>query len=186
MEVLLRNAEGNLSQADREYAAQKLGKLDHYFHQAHKVEIVHRERRLAHHPSHCVEVTVIADGYTVRSEEHDESLRAAIDKVSDKLENRLRRLKERIITSHRKRNTKAAEKLMALTQNHESTGEQESVKIKERKSFHMKPTSYEEAALQMEMLDHPFYVFHCEETGKVEVLYKRKDGHYGLIQPMEA
>lgn len=185
MEILLRNAEGNLSQSDRDYAAEKLGKLDHYFHQAQKVEIVHRERRLAHHPSHCIEVTVMADGYMIRSEEHDESLRAAIDKVSDKLENRLRRLKGRIITSHRKRNIKAAEKLSALVQN-EMPMDEEPVKIKERKSFHMKPISYEEAALQMEMVDHPFFVFHCEESGRLEVLYKRKDGHYGLIQPLEA
>ncbi len=146
---------------------------------------MHRERRITHHAAHCIEVTVLADGYTIRSEEHDESLRAAIDKVSDKLENRLRRLKGRMIASHRKTNVNAAEKLSTLIQN-ETQKEEEPVKIKERKTFHMKPISYEEAALQMEMVDHPFYVFHCEESGRLEVLYKRKDGHYGLIQPLEA
>src|SRR5438552_862501 len=99
MEILVRNAEGNLTPRDKEYAALKLGKLDRYFHQAHRVEIVHREEKL----SHRIEITVFADGFTVRGEEHDESVRAAIDKVSEKMENRLRRLKTRIVHNHRRK-----------------------------------------------------------------------------------
>src|SRR5436190_1214356 len=101
MEVLIRNAEGNLSTNDREYAVRKLGKLDRYFHSATKVEIIHHEEKQQHKLSHRVEVVVHADGLFMRGEEHDVSIHAAIDKVADKMENRLRKLKAKIVRSHR-------------------------------------------------------------------------------------
>src|SRR3954471_19657603 len=99
MEVLVRNAEGNVSKKDRDYAAKKLGQLDRYFHAANKVEMVHREEGLGHR----IEITVFADGFTIRGEEHDASIAAAIDKVHDKLETRLRKLKGRMISAHRRK-----------------------------------------------------------------------------------
>ena len=183
MDVLIRNAEGNVSKNDREYAAKKLGRLDRYFHQAHKVELVHREVGQGHR----IEITVFADGCTVTGEEHDENLHAAIDKVSDKLETRLRKLKGRIIDSYRRKGGAIPEALAqeeaeeqalaaAAASNHR-------FRIKERKSFLLKPMTPDEAALQMEMVDHPFFVFGNEDTGLFAVLYRRKDEGYGLIEP---
>lgn len=178
MEVLVRNAEGNVGSQDREYAAKKLGRLDRYFHSASKVEMVHREERLAHR----IEITVFADGMTFRGEETDASLRAAIDKVHDKLEVRLRKFKTRLIDRHRKKGAKippAFEEAHPFDEPHENG----QLTIRERKVFMLKPMSLEEAAIQMEMLDHNFFVFRNEENGRFEVLYKRKDGKYGLLQP---
>jgi putative sigma-54 modulation protein len=179
MELLVRNAEGNLNQQDREYAARKLGRLNRYFNRAQKVEIVHREEKNNHKPSHRLEVTVLADGFTIRGEEHDESVMAAIDKVSEKLENRLRKLKTRLIDSHRRRGTPIPESLEILPEEEGST-----LEIASTKSFDLKPMSHAEAALQMEMLEHPFFVFRNEETNRIEVLYKRHDGKYGLLAPL--
>jgi len=176
MDVLVRNAEGNLSPDDRKYAASKLSKLDRYFHQAHKVEIVHREEKLEHR----IEITVFADGFTLRGEEHDSSVRAAIDKVADKMENRLRRLKTRIIRNHRKKGQNVP---MGLQEEHIDHHDDDHVAIKERKTFLLKHMAPEEAALQMEMVDHSFFIFRNENSGNVEVLYKKKDGKYGLLQP---
>ena len=179
MEVLVRNAEGNLSTTDRDYAAKKLGRLDKYFHSAQKVEIVHREDKL----KHKVEVTVFADGLTVRGEETDASVTAAIDLVAQKIEGRLRKLKSRLIDRHRKRGSKiplGLEEAMVEEGNDDGIPH---VIIRERKHFLLKPMSTDEAALELEMLSHPFFVFRNEQTGNVEVLYKRKDGAYGLIQP---
>lgn len=176
MDVLVRNAEGNLAEADKDYAAQKLGRLDRFFHNAQKVEMVHREEKLGRHR---VEITVFADHFTIRGEETDESIRAAIDRVSDKLENRLRRLKTRLVKSHRKRGAPVPRGL----EEEVHADEHEEVQFKERKVFLLKPMSYDEAALQLEMIDHPFFVFRNEGSGAVEVMYKRKDGHYGLLQP---
>lgn len=175
MEVLVRNADGNLPDRDRDYAAKKLGGLDRYFHAASKVEIVHRQQKL----SHRVEVTVHADGLFLRGEESDESLRAAIDKVADKMENRLRRLKTRIVRAHRHRGRPVPTALEEV----ESVEPEEHFDIREHKRFTMKPMSVEEAALQMELLGHTFFVFR-NETGKgIEVLYKRAEGGYGLLTP---
>ncbi len=176
MEVLVRNAEGNLSDHDRDYASSKLGKLDRYFNQANKVEIVHRESRHGHR----VEVTVFADGFTVRGEEEDANVRAAIDLVSEKLDQRLRRLKRRLHDSYQKRGGKVPP---AVLENGVPENESHIFELAERKQFLIKPMSVEEAALQLEMVGHPFFIFRNEDTRNVEVLYRRKDGKYGLLQP---
>lgn len=180
MEVLVRNAEGNVSSRDREYASKKLGKLDRYFHQAQRVEMVHREER---NGNHRVEITVFADGFTVRGEEQESSIRAAIDKVADKLEGRLRKLKGRIITSHRRKGNGLPPALEEDWRSDQENADKSSAEIKERKSFLVKPMSIEEAALQMEMVDHPFFVFKNEDTSQIAVLYRRKDNRYGLLEP---
>jgi len=176
MEVLVRNAEGNVSKRDREYAAKKLGRLDRYFHSAQKVEMVHREQGL----SHRIEITVFADGFTIRGEERDNSIQAAIDRVSDKLETRLRKLKGRIISTHRRRGHNVPPALLETASKAASNGHCE---VFERKSFLLKPMSVDEAALQLEMIGHPFFVFRHEDTNQVAVLYKRKDKRYGLLEP---
>lgn len=177
MEVMLRNAEGNLSPRDREYASKKLGKLDRYFTAAQKVEMVHREEKHGHR----IEVTVFADGLTVRGEETDESLRAAIDNLSEKLENRLRRMKGRLIKARRRKGLSMPPALDGSDL--EPEPEPDGFVLKEHKKFLLKPMSTEEAALQMDLLGHPFFVYRNESTMATEVLYKRKDGGYGLLTP---
>lgn len=174
MELLVRNAEGNLTKSDHDYAAKKLGKLDRYFHNAQKVEMVHREGKL----DHRIEVTVFADGLTLRGEERDGSVQAAIDKVAEKMENRLRRLKSRLIKSHRHKGVS-----VPIGLEDEPPADSEEPRVKERKTVLLKPMSVEEAGLQMEMLGHPFFVFSNVDSREIEVLYKREDGHYGLIVP---
>lgn len=175
MEVLVRNAVGNLTERDREYAAKKLGRLDRYFNAAQRVEIVHREEKLAHR----IEITVFADGLTLRGEDSEETVAAAIDVVADKMENRLRRLKTRLVKSHRQRGNRVPMGLEDI----EESDQEETVHIREHKRFVLKPMSIEEASLQLEMLDHPFFVFRNEETSQTEVLYKRAKGGYGLLSP---
>lgn len=176
MEVLVRNAEGNVSTKDREYAAKKLGRLDRYFHSANKVEMVHRSEKLGHR----IEITVFADGHIIRGEEHDADLHAAIDKVSDKLETRLRKLKGRLIDSHRRKGNHVLP--VGLEEAHPDE-EEHRIEIRERKRFLLKPMTADEAALHLEMVDHPFYVFKNLDGGHICVLYRRKDGKYGVIEP---
>ncbi|MCH8273542.1 MAG: ribosome-associated translation inhibitor RaiA [Armatimonadetes bacterium] len=175
MELLVRNAEGNVSKSDREYAAKKLGKLQRYFNKASKVEMVHTVQK----GKHRLEVTVFADEFTIRGEERDQSIRACVDKVSEKLERRLRRLKGRLIDAHRRRGNKRVPPALLETRPTKKQGP----RIVERKRFHGKMMSEEEAALQMELLDHAFFAFRNRETGRFAVLYRRKDGDYGLLEP---
>lgn len=175
MELLVRNAEGNVPPKQRDYAAKKLSKLERYFHKANKVEMVHSEQKGIHR----LEVTVFADGFIIRGDESDTSLKSCIDRVSEKLESRLRKLKRRLVDSHRRRGAK--EIPIALEESHEE--EHDHAKIVERKQFLLKDMSADEAALQMELVDHPFFVFRNSDSGRFSVLYKRKDGNYGLVEP---
>ena len=177
MELLVRNAEGNVPQSQRDYAAKKLGKLERFFRKATKVEMVHHEQK----GEHRLEVTVFADSFTLRGDERDASLHACIDKVSDQLEKRLRKLKTRIIDSHRRGGAK--EIPPALMEPHEDGHVEEHGKVMEKKRFLAKDMSVEEAALQMELIDHSFFVFRNAESGQFAVLYKRKDGNYGILEP---
>jgi len=174
MQILIRNAEGNLTVEDREYAAEKLGRLDRYFNQASRVEIVHREQKLIHR----IEVTVFADGLTVRGEESDNNIRAAIDLVGDKIEGRLRKLKSKLVDRHKKKGTHLPEGFDEPQESAEPV-----FKIAERKRFLLKPLLPEDAAVEMELVDHPFYVFKNQNNDRIEVLYKRKNGTYGLLEP---
>lgn len=174
MEVLVRNAHGNLSQKQKDYAAKKLGKLDRYFSSVGKVEIVHTEEKLVHR----IEVTLFAEPHIIRGEESDESVVAAIDRVVDKLENRLHRLKGRLIRSGRKRGQTPPPVFIE-----EEAPEEEAANVIERKLFELQPMSPDEAALQMELVDHPFFIFLNEDSNQTEVLYRRKDGSYGVLAP---
>ncbi len=175
MELIIRNVSGDLTKDDLEYAEKKLTKLGKFFQAADKVELVHKS--LKH--SEKVEITVFAKGIHLRGEESGETTRAAIDLVSSKMETRLRRLKGRLIKSHRQRDEIEPSELIEV----EFDEAQEEPTIKEHKRFLFKPMSVEEASLQMELIDHPFFVFRNIETGHTEVLYKREDGHYGLLSP---
>lgn len=173
MDLLIRNAEGNLTSDDREYAAKKLGRLDRYFNKAHKVELVHRQEKLVHH----VEITVFADGFTVRGEEEDAHIRAAIDILAEKLENRLRKLKGRLIKSHRRKGNPLPPEIA------EHNEEEEHIAIRDRRIFELQHMTAEDAATQIELIDLPFFLYRNEDTGNLEVLFKRKDGRYSLLLP---
>lgn len=177
MELLVRNAEGNVPQNQREYAAKKLTKLERFFHKPTKVEMVHSEQK----GQHRLEITLFADNFTIRGEEQDSSLHACIDRVSDKLETRLRKLKKRIIDSHRRGGAK--EYPYGLLEENGEVHEDDHAKIVERKQFLIKDMSTEEAGLQMELIDHTFFVFRNRDSGNFAVLYKRKDGNYGILEP---
>lgn len=180
LDILVRNAHGNLSEKHKEYAAKKLGKLDRYFHKATKVELTHIEEKQGHH----IEVTVFADGIVLRGEETDQEVHAAIDKVAQKLETRMRRLKSKLVKSHRKRGQDIPMGLEDLSSDESSTElPEDSHHLVENRSYSNKPMMMEEAVLQMELLDYDLFVFKNADTEQVEVLFKREKGGLGLISP---
>ncbi|MGQ9462907.1 MAG: ribosome hibernation-promoting factor, HPF/YfiA family [Candidatus Fervidibacter sp.] len=127
-----------------------------------------------------VEVTLKIARYLLRAQEKAPSLRAAFDKAMDKIDRQLHRHKERLVD--RKRHAKP---LVAFVAESERV-EQEPVAdfaIVRTKKFSVKPMTVEEAVIQMDMLGHDFFVFVNSETGQVNVLYKRKAGGLGLLEP---
>ena len=107
-------------------------------------------------------------------------LYAAIDVVSDKLERQIRKNKTKLLS--KKMKEKFSKELMYDAIDVLEDEKDENLKIVKRKNVEVKPMSEEEAILQMELLEHQFYIFKDAETNKVAVVYKRKEGNYGIIE----
>ena len=163
-----------VTDAIRDYAEEKLGKLEKYFKDD---EITANVLTRVRGSSQIVEVTIPTSKFVLRSEEENEDLYAAIDLVSDKLERQIRKNKTRL-----NRNVKENIKEFNFDYVLEDDEEEAKEKIVRRKNIEMKPMDEEEAILEMELLGHSFFVYKDMDTNNTCVLYKRKDGDYGLIE----
>ncbi|MBR0135607.1 MAG: ribosome-associated translation inhibitor RaiA [Clostridia bacterium] len=156
----------------RDLALKKMAKLDRYF----PSDTVAQVTMAVEKNRHIVEVTIPYNGGIIRGEEVTGDMYASIDNVIAKL--------ERQIIRHR---TKLEKSLKAEAFNEPFPEyvdeEDEGPKIVRVKRFSIKPMSVDEAVLQMELLGHSFFVFSNSETEDINVLYKRKDGNLGLIEP---
>lgn len=164
-----------------EMAAEKVGHAARFFEGAATADV---EFEVSHNPRLsdgrvAVEITSLAAGQTVRVVASAFDDRSALDLAVDKFERRLRKLKERLIQRSRTNDHKH------LNHSLESSDEdtQDAPQIVRTKRFAMHPMTPEEAALQMEMIGHDFFFFLDAETGRHCVLYHRKDGNLGLIEP---
>ena len=162
-----------ITDAIKDYAETKLGKLDKYFKEdGITANVLARVRG----NSQIVEVTIPTSKFILRSEEENEDLYAAIDLVTDKLERQIRKNKTRL-------NKNIKENIKEFNFDYELEKDEEAdEKIVKRKNIEMKPMDEEEAILEMELLGHSFFVYKDMDTNKVCVVYKRKDGNYGLIE----
>lgn len=159
----------------KSYVESKLSKLDKYFENPENLEasVVIRPDGV----NQVVEVTIPAKKMILRAEEVHKDPFAAIDLVLDKLERQIRKNKTRMS----KKGTK--EKYTELVLDFEVPKEEkDKTKIVKRKEVELKPMSEEEAILQMNLIDHSFFVFRNSKNGEVEVIYMRKDGNYGIIK----
>ena len=162
-----------VTDAIRDYAEEKLGKLEKYFKDDNiTANVLTRVRG----NSQIVEVTIPTSKFVLRSEEENDDLYAAIDLVSDKLERQIRKNKTRL-------NRNVKENIKEFNFDFDIKDEEESKeKIVKRKNIETKPMDEEEAILEMELLGHSFFVYKDMDTNNTCVLYKRKDGDYGLIE----
>jgi putative sigma-54 modulation protein len=171
MHILLTGRNLGITPALRRYAEEKVGRLQKYLEHitsAHIVLSVEKYRQIA-------EVTLRVRDLTIRGEESTADMYSSIDLVVEKLERQLQKYKGKIL-NHASRSGKMF--------GEEAAGPQEEappvVKIKR---FAIKPATVDEAILQMDLLGHSFFVFRNAHTGEVNVLYRRQDGNYGLIEP---
>ena len=162
---------GDNTDSIKDYIESKLDKLNKYFNSENCTATVLTKKEGRNQK---IEVTIPTDNFILRNESVNEDLYAAIDNVSDKLERQIRKNKEKI---NKKQNKKVIEDFDYLLED-EFTGEEKIVKIKQ---LELKPIDEEEAIIEMEMLGHNFFVFRDVETDKINILYKRKNGNYGVI-----
>ena len=156
----------------RELALKKIEKLDKYFPQDTNAQVVMSVEK----SRHIIEVTIPYRGGVIRGEEVTGDMYASIDNVVAKLDRQIQKHKTRLSKSLRYDDAPAQ---ADYADERESNGP-EIVRVKR---FVMKPMTVEEAMLQIELLGHNFFVFTNAETEQINVLYTRKDGNYGLIEP---
>ena len=152
---------------------EKIGKLDKYFSTETEAMVtlsVEKERQK-------IEVTIPVKGNIIRAEEVSNDMYVSIDLVEEIIERQLRKYKNKIVESKQA----AADFNRQYVDN--DYDEEPEIKIVRSKRFGIKPMDPEEACIQMELLGHNFYVFSNSETDEVNVVYKRKNGTYGLIEP---
>ena len=158
----------------RKAVEDKLGKLERYFTSDTEVIVtlsVEKERQK-------IEVTIPVKGNIIRSEQVSSDMYVSIDLVEEIIERQLKRYKSKLI-SHKPNVPSFSSAYME--ENYEEPDNK--IKIVKSKRFGIKPMDPEEACVQMELLGHNFYVFCNGQTDEVNVVYKRKDGAYGLIEP---
>lgn len=156
----------------------KVSKLDKYFPedtQAYVTLSVERNR-------HIVEVTIPYAGGIIRGEETSGDMYASVDNVLSKLEKQIVRHRTKLEKSLRAGAFRAPEPVYADAFTQDDLDE-EAAKVVKVKRFDIKPMTVDEAMLQLEMLGHSFYMFTNGDTNQINVIYKRKDGNYGLIEP---
>jgi putative sigma-54 modulation protein len=163
----------DVSPALKDYAQRRLGKLEKHLNDSARVELeLAAERNPSIAQNQVAEATIWTTGPVLRARESSHDMKASIDLLVDKLERQAQRLRQK-----RRR---------GRSQNHEPVevprNSDEPVIVK-TKQFAVKPMSPEEAVLQLELIGHDFFVFQNAESEGVNVIYRRRDGNYGLIEP---
>ncbi len=183
MQLMVKGKNIEITKSLRGYAEDKIGKLERYLDKILEIEIeLSVEKNPKINNSQVVEVTIFTNGPVLRAKESSVDMYQAIDLVYEKLERQVKRLNaKRIDRSHNSKHNHG--KPVALPEEELEEEDAIEAKIVKTKSFPLKPMIPEEAALQMDLVGHDFFVFINAETDQTNVVYRRKDGNYGLIEP---
>ncbi len=160
------------------YVRKKIGKLDRYLNDPAEaqIELSEESTKDVQHRE-IVQVTIFKNGTIMRGEERSADMPVAIDAVVDKLERQIKRYKEK--TASKKRRLQAE----VLEAESAPLPEEEEGSIVRVKRFRVQPITEEQAIDQMELLGHSFFVFQNAANNQLNVIYKRDDGNYGLLEP---
>ena len=177
MNIIISGKQIDLTDGIKNAIEEKLGRLDFYLHPSTDVRVTVSAKKARQK----IEVTMIPiSGPIIRAEDIEENLYAAIDVVYDKLNNQLRKYKKRIQDRHK---SNESIRFDEIQENYDSSDEDNlDIVIERTKKFGVKPMSPEEAILQMDLLEHDFYMFKNSDSDGMSIVYKRKNGGYGLIE----
>lgn len=171
MAITVRGKNIEVTPALKEYVAKRIGKVTKYFDALGEITAVLTVEK----GRHIVEVTVPVNGMLLRGEESTTDMYTSIDLVIEKLEKQIEKYRTRL--SRRMREG------VFHTDMVPTSATEEEIRVVKTKRFAVKPMDVEEAILEMNLINHDFFVFINSESEDVNVVYRRKDGHYGLIEP---
>ncbi|MCC6454152.1 MAG: ribosome-associated translation inhibitor RaiA [Caldilineaceae bacterium] len=173
----------------REYVNKKVGRLERYLNQVSeaRIELSHNATRAAD-DRFTAQLTIWANGNILRAEESTADIVVSIDAVVDKMSRQIRRFKGRRYQSRRRQSAAAAvnaeaQLTTALVEDLGGEEDEEMGNIIRRKEFLLQPMDEEEALAQMELLGHDFFIYYDVDAKGVNVVYRRRDGQFGLLQP---
>jgi len=164
--------------AIRSYAEEKVRKINKYVDNAIEANVVLSVQKFRH----IAEINLMANGVPVSGTESTDDMYSSIDKVMDKIEKQLRRHKDRI-KKHKPRNEPAIASLEEAIYAAESFEAESEPGVIKMENYQVKPMSVDEAVMQIDLLHQDFLVFTNASNNRVSVIYRRKDGNYGLIEP---
>ena len=169
-----------IGERTKEKITKKLDKMEKLFSPDTLATVMVGEERI----NYIVEVTIPIHRRMLRAEAIEQDLMAAVDKVCDILEAQVKKYKNRMRTRSRQ-NHAYKDEYESIPVEIDDMEEESAFKIEKNKKFELMPMDAEEAVMQMELLGHNFFIFRNSETDMVNVVYKRKNGTYGLIEPEE-
>ena len=158
----------------RNYVSEKLNRFDKYLYNPGEASVVLSVEKFRH----IAEINIAGDRLNINGKEETEDMYSAIDMTLDKLEKQIKKNKQKE-REHRSGKGKSKDIRMDSTSSYEEEPEKQVVV----QSIDYKPMDTDEAIMQMELVDNNFMVFTNARSGRVNVIYRRKDGHYGLIEP---
>ncbi|WP_040204204.1 ribosome hibernation-promoting factor, HPF/YfiA family [Neobacillus jeddahensis] len=180
MKYNVRGENIEVTPAIREYVEKKITKLERYFTEAPDAN-VNVNLKFNQDKTSKVEVTIPLQQLVLRAEETNVDMYAAIDLITDKLERQIRKHKTKVNRKFREKGDFPV--TFSTTESPEVHDvDEDDLELVRTKRFDLKPMDSEEAILQMNMLGHSFYVFTNSDSNRTNVVYKRKDGRYGLIE----
>ena len=188
MNLIIQTHNVELTDWLRQYVEKKIGRLERYLPDIDEARVELREESTRSASDRAVaQVTLRSRRTILRAEERTGDMFASIDAVSDKLERRIRRFKGKRARNHKRAIAEANVIEEAFAPTAEMIEEEvPEAEIVRRKRFEVYPMDPLEAVEQMELLGHDFFVFLNAETGQINVLYRRRSGDYGLIEPIIA
>lgn len=181
MKYNIRGENIEITPAIREYAEKKIDRLERYL-EVNENTKVNINMRTFHDHTAKVEVTILLNHHLVlRAEEHTSDMYEAIDLIIEKLERQVRKHKTKVNRKFRE-NGKEEQFAAVLPDSTDAVQEEDTLEVVRTKQFNLKPMDVEEAILQMDLIGHKFFVFADGESDETQIVYKRNDGKYGLIQ----
>ncbi|MEO5284666.1 ribosome hibernation-promoting factor, HPF/YfiA family [Limosilactobacillus allomucosae] len=173
----IRGENVEVTESIRDYVIKRISKLEKFFEDNVEAN-AHVNLKVYPNKTFKVEVTIPLPYLTLRAEETSSDMYGSIDLVTDKLERQIRKYKTKVNRKSREKGYKS----MDFVPDVEDEPVSDDLKIVRTKQISLKPMDPEEAVLQMDMLGHDFFVFEDAETNGTSVVYRRKDGRYGLIE----
>ena len=172
----IRGENVEVTDAIRDYVVKRISKLQKFFEDSVEAT-AHVNLKVYPNRTYKVEVTIPLPYLTLRAEETSNDMYGSVDLVTDKLERQIRKYKTKV---NRKSREKGLKNLEFVPSDDDAASDE--LKIARTKQVSLKPMDPEEAVLQMDMLGHDFFVFQDAETNGTSIVYRRRDGRYGLIE----